>query len=305
MGLASSAPVFPAEAVSGFSSSCTCAEVGDGPAEPTPLAETPRLLLQQFRIDRILGEGAFGVTYACCDAQTGEEVAIKVVEVEGTASEAVEEEAKLLRSLLHDNIVRLREVILDTSYVSLVMDMYSGGDLIHGIERHQKDRGRVPCFDAVHISSQMAVAVQYLHWKGIVHRDIKGDNFVMDREDIADPRCRIALSDFGTACKLGPSERLSERAGTRNFWAPEVFANDYGLKVDVWALGVTLFGLLAGSYPFVADEDGVRSAGLREPEGIAAACSDYLRSMLRSDEALRIGSDEAVSHAWHSSAEGA
>merc|ERR1719277_2758221 len=97
-----------------------------------------------------------------------------------------------------------------------------------------------------------------------IHRDIKGDNYLMDRRDVTDPDCKVVLTDFGTACHVAKDERLSAAAGTQMFWAPELFDRNYGLKVDVWAMGITMYGLVSGRFPF-ADEDDIRKKELKMP----------------------------------------
>jgi hypothetical protein len=178
------------------------------------------------------------------------------------------------------------------------MDKYSGGDLIDGLHLHWKQRGKVNCYSAVHVCSQMGASVQYLHKRSIVHRDIKGDNYLMDRKDIVDPQCHIALTDFGTATNLAPNERLSAEVGTKIFWAPEVFAKSYGLKVDVWAMGVTMYGLLDGHFPFKDEAEIMKKHKQVKFPRVDPDCEDYLRAMLVRDEEERISAEAIMSHKW-------
>merc|ERR1719331_1345485 len=101
------------------------------------------------------------------------------------------------------------------------MDKFSGGDLVEGLHLHIKEKGKIAGGDIVHVSTQMANSIQYLHARSIVHRDVKGDNFLMSIKNIIDKNCLIALADFGTAVTVKPGERLSSEVGTRIFWAPE------------------------------------------------------------------------------------
>merc|ERR1719352_1956287 len=141
----------------------------------------------------------------------------------------------------------------------------------------------------------MASAIQYIHARSIVHRDVKGDNFMMTIRYITDPNNNIALADFGTALHLKPGERLSDEVGTRIFWSPEFCNKSYGLKVDVWAMGVIMYGLLDGRFPF-KDENDIKKKEPKIPKRIHPDCEDYIRGMLHKDENKRLSADEVVKH---------
>lgn len=244
-----------------------------------------------------LGEGAFGVVYACVNRKTHEEVAVKMVDKVETPVQAIKEEADMLQALDHPNIVKFHQVIYERCFVCIVMDKYKGGDLVEGMQTHWKTKGKIPCHKCIHVSSQMAQSIAYLHSRNIVHRDVKGDNYLMDRKDIGDQKAVIVLSDFGTAYMMAESERLHSGVGTKIFWSPEFFDRDYGLKVDVWAMGVIMFGLLDGRFPF-RDENDVKNKSVRFPKGTDPACEDYVRQTLQKDEAKRITAATLVQHKW-------
>ena len=67
-------------------------------------------------------------------------------------------------------------------FVCIVMDKLDGGDLVEGLQRHLKERGQINCLDVVHVAYQMAASIHYLHQRNTVHRDVKGDNYLMDRK---------------------------------------------------------------------------------------------------------------------------
>jgi len=271
--------------------------MGCSSSQSAKAAGPSKRLLEEYSVGQTLGEGAFGVVYACTNRITGEELAVKMVDKVETPAEAIKKEADMLKSLSHANIVRLHSVFFEKCFVCIVMDKFSGGDLVEGLHGHLKEKGKINCHDIVHVSTQMGASISYLHSKSIVHRDVKGDNFLMDRKNIVDPKCHIALGDFGTAYNVRPNERLHGEVGTRIFWSPEMFRKDYGLKVDVWAMGVIMYGLLDGRFPF-KDEQDIKKKEPKIPKRVHPDCVEYIQNMLQKDENKRISSDEVMECAW-------
>lgn len=275
-----------------------------GKAASKPAAEEPAggaakelRLLDEYSVGKKLGEGAFGVVSICKKRATGEEFAVKMVDKVETPVDAIKKEAELLKNMDHPNIVKCHGVYYERCFVCIVMDMFSGGDLVEGLQRHLKERGQINCFDVVHVSRQMSASIEYLHKNNLVHRDVKGDNFLMDRKDMTDQKCRIVLTDFGTVCDARPDDRLSASVGTKLFWPPEFFNKDYGQKVDVWAVGVVLYGLASGRFPF-RDENDVKTKELKIPKRVHADCEDLIRKMLAKVEKERPSSTEIMAHRW-------
>merc|ERR1711972_663205 len=126
---------------------------------------------------------------------------------------------------------------------------------------------------------------------------VKGDNFLIDRKDLTDPDCRTALTDFGTALMLKPNQRLRGKAGTERCWSPELYERNYGLKVDVWAMGVLVYGLIDGRFPF-KDGEAVKTKEPEWPVVLPPDCKDFLRGMLEKCEAKRCTADEVMAHRW-------
>lgn len=244
-----------------------------------------------------LGEGAFGIVANCKNRATGEEFAVKMVDKVETPLDAIKKEAEMLQSFCHNNIVKCHGVFYERCFVCIVMDKFAGGDLVEGLQKHLKERGQINCHDVVHVARQMGAGIQYLHNRSFVHRDIKGDNYLMDRSDMTDPKCHIVLTDFGTATQIQASERLSAAVGTKIFWAPEFFDKDYGVKVDVWGMGVIMYGLVSGRFPF-RDEKDVRTKEVRIPRRVHPVCEEFIRKMLEKREAARPSSDAVMAHAW-------
>jgi len=208
-----------------------------------------------------------------------------------------------MRLLRHDNVVRCYDVFLEAQYVNIVVDMFTGGDLIDGLNAHRRAKGRVPDAQLAHLARQMVAAIAHVHSLQIVHRDIKGENFLSDRPDIGHPGCRVALADFGTAVRIEPGERLATRVGTPAFWPPEVWAGGYDFLVDVWAVGVTSFILLTGALPFEGETQICKPAVSGEPPFAvpyfaSQLCIDFISRCLEKDPRGRPQAAEAAQHLW-------
>jgi serine/threonine protein kinase len=260
-------------------------------------AKQERRLLDEYQVGATLGEGAFGVVSNCKHRVTKEEFAVKMVDKVETPVEAIRKEADMLQSLDHPNIVKFHGVFYERCFVCIVMDKYCGGDLVEGLQKHIKERGQINCHSVVHVAQQVAGSIHYLHQRSVVHRDIKGDNFLMDRRDMTEPDCKIVLTDFGTACNIGPAERLSASVGTKLFWAPEFYDKDYAAKVDVWAMGIVMYGLVTGRFPF-RDETDVRNKEVKIPKRVHPVCEDYIKSMLQKREDVRNSAEQVATHEW-------
>jgi len=203
----------------------------------------------------------------------------------------------MLQSLDHPNIVKFHGVYYERCFVCIVMDKYGGGDLVEGLQKHLKERGQINCLQVVHVCRQMGAGVEFLHKRGVIHRDVKGDNYLMDRRDMTDPACKVVLTDFGTACNVDKGERLSAAVGTKIFWPPEFFDKNYGVKVDVWAIGVIMYGLVTGRFPF-RDEADIRAKEVKIAKRVHPTCEELIKKMLEKKEALRFDSTRVMSHRW-------
>merc|ERR1712217_33032 len=106
-----------------------------------------------------------------------------------------------------------------------------------------------------------------------------GDNYLIDHKDITNPKCNIVLADFGTACNIEPDQRLNVVVGTQIFWAPEIFEEDYGSKVDVWAMGIVTYGMVSGRFPF-KDPNEIKTKEVDIPEHVGPLCRDFIMKML-------------------------
>jgi len=252
-----------------------------------------------YKVGKILGEGTFGVVCACSRSGSDEELAMKMVDKVERPMVGIIKEAQLMYKLSHPNIVKLHDFFDETFFACILMDKYAGGSLLQGMHRNRKrkDRG-LDAMDIHHIFKQLVSPLEYLHSFKVLHRDVNADNYLLDRAWIFDPECGVALGDFGLACELKPAKRIGGLAGRKLFWAPELtHGSGSSFPVDVWALGVTSFGLIDGHFPFSSEHEACN----QEPDfrfDVHPACKNFILQMLIKDENRRLRADCFMQHAW-------
>ncbi|KAI8915390.1 kinase-like domain-containing protein [Powellomyces hirtus] len=208
-----------------------------------------------YIILKTLGSGAFSHVKLAVHARDGIRVAIKMLEKPTTSSSAsaaattnmlseqARNEASLLDSINHPNIVRLLNTFETETHSCLVLEYVPNSDLYELITNHPQSL--TPQF-VRRIFRELCSAVGYLHARNIAHRDLKIENILVDSE------AGVKLTDFGLAQQFDPAIPLTTRCGSEEYAAPELIqALPYdGRKIDVWALGIILFTLLTNEMPF-------------------------------------------------------
>mmetsp|Transcript_31991 Transcript_31991/g.69925 ORF Transcript_31991/g.69925 Transcript_31991/m.69925 type:complete len:768 (+) Transcript_31991:93-2396(+) len=254
-------------------------------------------LLEHYNLGKVLGQGAFGIVYLCKKKGTSEEYAVKMIDKAETKLSEIQKEAEMLTKCRHPSIVKLHDVYYEKVFVCMVMDIYKGGDLIEGMQAHWKTKGMIPPVKIRPLVAQMLEGIAFLHSKEIVHRDVKGDNYLMDRLDIAHPQLRIYLSDFGTVVECKAGTRLSQGVGTKVYWAPEFYASNYALPVDIWAIGIVSFGMVDGRFPFKGEAD-VRNKNIRLPPRCPEDCVALIQKLLTKEEKDRPTAAVLLTDKW-------
>jgi len=140
-------------------------------------------------------------------------------------------------------------------------------------------------------------SIAFLHSRNFVHRDVKGDNFMMDLNEVEHPENRIYLSDFGTVVELKAGERKTQKCGTKNYWSPEFFKQNYGHKVDCWAVGVIMFGFFSGKFPFKNEQE-VNNKKLQMHTRVGPEGEELLMMAFARDENKRCEAAEASKHVF-------
>jgi serine/threonine protein kinase/formylglycine-generating enzyme required for sulfatase activity len=202
--------------------------------------------LGRFLIRKLLGRGGFGEVYLAFDEQLRREVAIKLTFGSRVGPKAVKmflKEAQVLAELEHPNIVPVYEIgTTERNDIFIVSKLIDGMDLATRIEKDRPSREL-----SLEIIAAVADALHYAHSKGLVHRDVKPANILLDKND------RPYLGDFGIALRETDQVKEGEIFGTPAYMSPEQ-ARGEGHRIDnrsdIYSLGVVLYELLAGRRPF-------------------------------------------------------
>ncbi|HET9040546.1 MAG TPA: serine/threonine-protein kinase, partial [Gemmatimonadales bacterium] len=204
------------------------------------------LLRERYEIVREIGRGGYSVVYLARDRELDTEVALKLLvpppAAAHVARERMRREVQAVRGLSHANIVAVFDFLEEGPWSFIVMEYVRGPDL----QVRVGERGRLDADAAVRLGRDVAVALAAAHRRGILHRDVKPQNILLD------PDGRARLTDFGSA-KLDGQLGVTGSgtlAGTLAYTAPEVLAGRRGdARADVYALGLTLYFALTGALP--------------------------------------------------------
>ncbi len=210
---------------------------------------------KQFTVGPLLGQGGFAVVFRAKDHALNRDVAVKVMDTAGvpspTLSERFVREAQTIARLEHPNIVPIYEVGQQPDLLYLVMRCIDGPSLRQLLG--SRPTRRLPVGDAARVARQVADALSYAHTEGVVHRDIKPDNILLDK------RGNVLVTDFGIAkaAQAATAAQLTSEGmiiGTPQYMSPEQAAGDaVDGRSDIYSLGIVLYQMLSGGPPFDGD----------------------------------------------------
>ncbi|TVU39439.1 hypothetical protein EJB05_12858 [Eragrostis curvula] len=261
----------------------------------------------RYTLGKLLGHGQFGYTFAAVDRASGERVAVKRIDknkmVLPVAVEDVKREVKILKALRgHENVVHFYNAFEDENYVYIVMELCEGGELLDRILA--KKDSRYSEKDAAVIVRQMLKVAAECHLHGLVHRDMKPENFLFKSTKEDSP---LKATDFGLSDFIRPGKQFRDIVGSAYYVAPEVLKRKSGPESDVWSIGVITYILLCGRRPFWdKTEDGIFKEVLKnKPDfrrkpwpNITPSAKDFVQKLLVKDPRARLTAAQALSHDW-------
>ena len=259
----------------------------------------PRVL-RDYELISELGCGSFAVVYRARHKVTGEYVAVKLLSkvaiLQNDLMDPVARELEIMKIADHPFVVHLFEILEDDNYIFLVMELLEGGNLLDYIN----DQGALPEDNARRIFTQLVSAIEYLHdTLKVVHRDLKAENILFDKN------YNLRIIDFGLSRReSNECDVFSTVCGSPAYAAPEVIlGNRYSHGVDIWSMGIILYGMCVGSLPFYDPNISrqlqlVLSQVVFYPPNLSPMLCALLERLLERDPARRITLEQIKQHPW-------
>ncbi|KAM9709000.1 serine/threonine-protein kinase D1 [Menidia menidia] len=253
--------------------------------------------------DEVLGSGQFGIVYGGKHRKSGRDVAIKIIDklrFPTKQESQLRNEVAILQSLHHPGVVNLDCMFETPDRVFVVMEKLHG-DMLEMILSSEK--GRLPERITKFLVTQILVALRHLHFKNIVHCDLKPENVLLAS---ADSYPQVKLCDFGFARIIGEKSFRRSVVGTPAYLAPEVLRNKgYNRSLDMWSVGVIIYVSLSGTFPFNEDEDindQIQNAAFMYPahpwKKVSLEAIDLINNLLQVKMRKRYSVDKTLSHPW-------
>ncbi|XP_069756781.1 cGMP-dependent protein kinase 1-like isoform X1 [Narcine bancroftii] len=258
------------------------------------------LKLCDFNIIDTLGVGGFGrVELVQLKSEESKTFAMKILKkrhiVDTRQQEHIRSEKQIMQEAHSDFIVRLYRTFKDSKYLYMLMEACLGGELWTILrDRYREDNIKRGSFDDATTRFYTACVVEafaYLHFKGIIYRDLKPENLILDHRGYA------KLVDFGFAKKIGFGKKTWTFCGTPEYVAPEIILNKgHDISADYWSLGILMYELLTGSPPFSGPDPMktyniiLRGIDMIEfPKKITKNAANLIKKLCRDNPSERLG----------------
>lgn len=254
----------------------------------------------KYEVGRTIGEGTFAKVKFAQNTETGESVAMKVLDrttiIKHKMVDQIKREISIMKLVRHPYVVRLHEVLASRTKIYIILEFITGGELFDKIVHH----GRLSEGEARRYFHQLIDGVDYCHSKGVYHRDLKPENLLLDSLG------NLKISDFGLSAlpEQGVS-LLRTTCGTPNYVAPEVLSHKGydGAVADVWSCGIILYVLMAGYLPF--DEldlttlySKIEKAEFSCPSWFPVGAKSLIHRILDPNPETRITIEQIRDHEW-------
>ena len=253
--------------------------------------------LTDFKIDRILGKGAFGAVYKVTNQKTGISYAMKCIKkgdvIRTNGVKSLELEKDILLQIDHPFVVSMKYIFQNSVHVFFVLDYVQGGDLFRHMVTHRRFDEEMVRF----MVAQVALALEHMHNMGIIYRDLKPENILFNSDGY------LKVADFGLSRKFEAGEVYKTNVGTPSYMAPEMLRKSgHNHTVDIWCLGTLMFELLIGIPPFYSRDQqlmfrNIVNKTLAFPQKIPLHedTMDLITKMLDKNIQTRIGAKQGMS----------
>ncbi|KAK1277373.1 CBL-interacting protein kinase 23 [Acorus gramineus] len=261
-----------------------------------------RTRVGKYELGRTLGKGTFAKVKFARNVETGDSVAIKILDKDKVLRhkmiDQIKREISTMKLIRHPNVIRMYEVMASKTKIYIVLEFVTGGELFDKIASH----GRLKEDEARRYFQQLINAVDYCHSRGVCHRDLKPENLLLDAYGV------LKVSDFGLSAlpqQVREDGLLHTTCGTPNYVAPEVINNKGydGAKADLWSCGVILFVLMAGYLPF--EDTNLSSlykkifkANFTCPSWFSTSAKKLIKRILDPNPSTRITIREVIENEW-------
>ncbi|EYB94323.1 hypothetical protein Y032_0173g420 [Ancylostoma ceylanicum] len=260
-----------------------------------------KVILKDLKSITTIGTGTFGRVELTKHRRTGQHFALKILNIHKVIKtrqvEHVHNEKKVLNQLEHPFIVKLISTDMDDTNLYMIMEFIPGGELFSYLRASRVFSNAMSRFYA----AEIVCALEYIHGKNIVYRDLKPENLMLCRDG------HIKMADFGFAKEL--RDRTYTLCGTPEYLAPESLANKgHNKAVDWWALGILIYEMMAGRPPFRGNNtseiyDSIMEHKLKFPRSFNLVAKDIVKKLLEIDRTLRLGCmkngvRDVLDHKW-------
>lgn len=263
----------------------------------------PQKIEDDYKVSEsdILGTGYNGSVFKAHSKHRDGVYAVKGFRLDGISAAKKAElrgEVQIFLAMDHPHVARLVDVYEDPAQLYLVMECMEGGELFERVQKMKTFSEK----ESAHSVWQMLLSVNYIHSHGVVHRDLKLENFLFERKD----NDHLKLIDFGFSKVFDDETKMDLSCGTLAYCAPDVLQRSYTSQCDLWSMGVITFILLLGYMPFSGTEEAQKSHIMtgtfkkKKPhwDKISKMSQDFVRSLIEVDPSKRLTAEQALKHPW-------